>query len=127
MSEKKRLSEETAGICGLFCGTCPHFGEDCLGCLSGKVAPGCDICPHGFRDCAASHDITRCNECTGFESCARLLEFSKKHIVNGICHHAHIFEDLEKMNRIGVQSWVDEQTETHTDPASGKLRLWYDE
>ena len=121
-----KLTPVTAGICGLFCGTCPHFIKDCDGCLSDRVVEDCVNCKRGFRDCAKEHNVTRCNECKEFP-CKRLDDFSKIHIVNGKHHHEHIFEDLNKMNEIGVQAWVDMQTEKNTCPKCGQLEIWYED
>lgn len=117
-------SIETAAICGLFCGTCPAYPKECEGCLSARVAAGCDNCGNGFRDCAAKHGVSRCFECVDFP-CARLENFSKQHIVNGICHHRHVIEDLKSMGEIGVESWVEKQTEAHSCPGCGKLIPWF--
>lgn len=116
---------ETAAICGLFCGTCPSYPKGCGGCLSDNVAPGCDTCGSGFRDCANLHHVIRCHECREFP-CARLKSFSKKHIVNGICHHAHIMDDLTKMQEICVEAWVESQTDAHTCKSCGQLIPWFE-
>ena len=46
----KRIPDETcASICGLFCGACPSFPDECHGCLSDFVREGCKNCEkHGF-------------------------------------------------------------------------------
>lgn len=116
---------ETAAICGLFCGTCPSYPETCEGCLSDRVAPGCDACGEGFRDCASLHEVTRCYECKDFP-CARLETFRQKHIVNGICHHAHIIDDLTSMREIGVGAWVSHQINEHTCKSCGQIIPWYE-
>lgn len=117
--------QETAAICGLFCGTCPSYPNDCQGCLSSKVAAECQLCGNGFRDCAQAHQVTRCYECDEFP-CIRLHNFSQKHIVNGICHHQHVIEDLEKMKTMGVKSWVEEQIQAHTCTSCHRLIPWYE-
>ena len=67
--------EKCASICGLFCGACPSFPDECQGCLSDFVREGCKGCAdHGFLDCAVSHHVTRCYECGEFP-CAKLKEF----------------------------------------------------
>lgn len=114
-----------AAICGLYCGTCPAFGADCDGCLSDRVAPGCDVCLNGFRECAAAHKAARCYECAEFP-CQRLKAFSKRHYVNGIGHHVHVIEDLQTMKDIGVGAWTDRQREEHTCKNCGKSILWYE-
>lgn len=116
----------TAAICGLYCGTCPSYEIECEGCLSDRVAPGCDVCGNGFRACAESHDVIRCYECTEFP-CERLEEFSKRHIVNGICHHEHVIEDLQYMKEHGVETWVTQQKESHTCKNCGEMILWFEE
>lgn len=121
-----KLTEETAGICGLFCGTCPMFPEYCGGCKSDRVHPYCNPCRHGFTDCAREHDVTRCWECSAFP-CDRLQAFSKEHIENGKCHHENIIRDLQTMKEIGVQGWVDMQTKSHVCPNCGNMKIWYED
>lgn len=116
---------ETAAICGLFCGTCPSYPNECEGCLSSKVAADCQSCGNGFRECAARHEITRCCECGEFP-CERLESFSKKHIVNGICHHEHVIESLQSMKEKGVPAWVEEQIKTHTCKNCKNLIPWFE-
>ena len=119
------LSNETAGICGLFCGTCQMFPEHCDGCLSDRVFSYCVQCRHGFRDCAKEHQVTWCWECTAFP-CERLEGFSKEHIVNGICHHEHVIEDLQYMKEHGVEAWVQMQEQTNRCSACGTLMHWFE-
>lgn len=118
------VGNETAAICGLFCGTCPSYPDICGGCLSTRVAPGCDDCGSGFRDCANAHGVTRCYECTAFP-CTRLEKFSHRHIENGVCHHAHVISDLRRMKEAGVDVWVAQQTAARTCPTCGKLIPWF--
>ena len=121
-----KLSNETVGICGLFCGTCQAFPQYCDGCLSDRVAAPCVQCSHGFRDCAKEHQVTWCWECADFP-CERLKQFSKEHIVNGICHHEHIIEDLNFMKTHGVENWVDKQVQAHTCQQCGSLIVWFEQ
>lgn len=118
-------NEHTAAICGLFCGTCPSYPKECEGCLSDRVAPGCDRCGNGFRDCARQHNATRCYECPEFP-CARLEDFSKQHIENGICHHEQVIHNLSAMKKSGVGAWVEAQTRENTCPDCGRLIPWYE-
>ena len=120
-----KYSTDIAGICGLFCGTCPSFPEKCEGCLSNKVAAKCIECRYGFRACAKEKGVTRCYECSDFP-CKRLDDFIPVHVVNGIVHHENVIEDLLLMKKIGVQNWVDKQVETHTCAACGEMILWHE-
>ncbi len=125
-AEKKKIPDEKcAGICGLFCGTCLYFRDDCDGCLSDRVRGSCIECRHGFRTCSKEHGVTRCYECGEFP-CGRLDDFSKIHIENGICHHTNVVPDLRRMGEVGVRAWVEEQTAAHTCRDCGELILWYE-
>lgn len=118
-------NEKTAAICGLFCGTCPCYPEDCHGCLSDKLTPACTVCGNGFRTCAADHKVERCNDCAEFP-CTRLKDFSHRHYENGIGHHEMVIPDLAEMKSIGAAAWVEKQTKDHTCPACGKLIFWHE-
>ncbi|MEG1559672.1 MAG: DUF3795 domain-containing protein [Clostridia bacterium] len=118
-------NNNTAAICGLFCGICPAYPEDCHGCLSDKLTPHCAVCGAGFRACAKQHNVTRCYECPDFP-CARLNDFSKQHYENGIGHHETVISDLQFMKDNGVKSWVDKNTAENTCPKCGKLIYWMD-
>ncbi len=121
----KKVTEHVAGICGLFCGTCPAYPETCEGCLSGKLAEHCAICAAGFRDCARGHQVTRCFECGEFP-CSRLETFSKEHIVNGICHHTHVIDNLRYMKDHGIEAFLESQVKETTCPDCGQFIIWYE-
>ena len=122
---KRTPDRVTAGICGLFCGTCPSYPEECHGCLSDKLRGECVVCVHGFRSCAKQKQVTYCWQCADFP-CERLDDFSRKHIVNGICHHEKVIDELKDMSAIGVDKWVKKQTEQNTCPDCGELMIWYE-
>lgn len=115
--------ENTAGICGLFCGTCPMYPAHCHGCLSDKLAPHCRVCPNGFRECARERGVTWCFECGEFP-CARLEEFLNTHWENGISHHAGVIENLKRMKAMGVAAWVEEEMAKTQCPQCGNLIPW---
>ncbi|MBQ9792762.1 MAG: DUF3795 domain-containing protein [Clostridia bacterium] len=119
-------NEKCASICGLFCGACPPFPNECHGCFSDFVREPCKNCSkHGFLECATKHNVVRCYECNEFP-CNKLKEFSTKPVINGICNHANIISDLQKMKEIGVSQWVNEKTNEHKCPKCGKLKNWYE-
>lgn len=119
-----KMGDETAGICGIFCGTCPHYPDSCEGCLSEKVAADCASCNNGFRDCVEKQGVTRCYECKEFP-CQRLEEFSAKHVVNGIGHHWGVIQDLKEMGQGGVSAWVGKKQAESTCKTCGHTILWY--
>ena len=114
-----------AAICGLFCGTCPSYPDECHGCLSDELRGDCVACSVGFRSCAKEHGVTRCNECAEFP-CKRVEEFSKMHIVNGICHHENVIKDLREISEIGAEAWVAKQTKANTCEKCGELMWWHE-
>ena len=122
----KRVPDEScASICGLFCGACPAFPDQCHGCFSDFVREGCRNCEsHGFADCAARHQVRRCYECAEFP-CQKLREFSTKPVINGICNHAKVIPDSLRMKEIGVPAWIQEKIGEHTCPNCGQLIDWF--
>ena len=136
-----------AAICGIYCGTCPHYlaprehdSEQletlsrekgipiekigCDGCLSDRVSPHCVDCRHGFRQCAEEKEVTWCFECSEFP-CQRLKDFINIHIVNGISHHEHVIEELQYMKEQGVERWVEKQATAGRCPQCGKELYWF--
>ena len=96
----------------------------CDGCLSERVAMECRECKHGFRSCASRHGVTWCFQCAQFP-CDRLRDFSREHVVNGICHHARIIEDLTYLRDNGTQDWADRQEHRSDCPVCGRPWYWF--
>jgi len=136
-----------AGICGIFCGTCPIYvasreGDTeqlakisreynipiaevrCDGCLSGRVIGFCVDCRHGFRQCAREKQVTWCFECPDFP-CQRLKNHTSVHIVNGISHHAGIIDALKYLKKYGIVAWVEKQERAGCCPECGKRLYWF--
>ncbi len=136
-----------AGICGLYCGTCPNYLAEregdtaqiaaiarandmdiskvgCDGCLSERVMPFCVECKNGFRKCAREKKVTWCFECADFP-CERLREFTKIHIVDGQRHHARVIDDLAYMKEHGVDAWLEVQDKAGRCPECGKRLYWF--
>lgn len=135
------------GICGLYCGSCPNYlaprvkdTEElnniasakemqpdevrCDGCLSDFVMPDCVTCRHGFRACAEEHGVTWCFQCAEYP-CQRLDNFSKIHIVNGICHHANIIPDLAYLKERGINAWIEKKEKESCCPECGQKLYWF--
>ena len=123
----KRIPDEAcASICGLFCGACPAFPNECHGCFSDYVREGCKGCAdHGFLECATSHNVLRCYECEDFP-CKKLEEFSSRPIINGICNHANVISDSMRMKEIGIPQWIEEKIKEHKCPKCGNLINWFE-
>jgi len=136
------------GICGLYCGNCPHYlaprlGDNatlealaaarggtaadqvCDGCLSDRLSRECRSCRHGFRDCAQEHEVTWCLECGEFP-CQRLENFRHVHVQNGVSHHAAVIEDLRSICCCGARNWLKRKAVESTCPGCGRRRYWYE-
>jgi hypothetical protein len=139
--------KEMVCICGLYCGTCPHYlsprledraemekmsrqnglpveEQGCDGCLSEHLFEPCRECKHGFRTCAREHNVTWCFECPEFP-CQRLEDFRPIHVVNDISHHERILEELRSMKGEGIDAWLKRKDEESRCPACGKPAYWY--
>ena len=140
-------ARQLAGICGLYCGTCPSYLAQqkndiarlaeqsrlkgipveeviCNGCHSDRVAPRCVNCAAGFRQCATEKNVMWCFQCDEFP-CQRLRDFRDVHVVNGISHHEHVIEDLQYMKEHGVEQWVEEQEKAGRCPQCGEMLYWF--
>ena len=76
-------------------------------------------------DCAASHKVMRCYECSEFP-CGKLKEFSTKPVINGVCNHANVIPDSLRMKEVGVSKWVGEKIVEHRCPQCGKRITWFE-
>ena len=122
---KRIPDEKCVSICGLFCGACPSYPDDCHGCLSDYLRESCKECKNGFRDCAGTHNVTRCCDCPQFP-CGRLDAFSKGPVIDGVNNHANVLADISRQRKIGVTQWLSEKMAQHTCPKCGELITWYE-
>lgn len=116
-----QITKDAVAVCGLFCGTCPSFLQECSGCLSDNCK--CD-CFNGFKNCVSKKKITKCYECKRFP-CKKLKDFSHKHIVNGICHHENVIHDLKLIKEIGEEKWLELKILNNSCPICKNLKVWY--
>ena len=144
--EEKDLSR-VAGICGIYCGTCPKYLAPrendmeelqrmaqesslsveeirCDGCLSDHLHRDCIDCKHGFRRCAEEKKVTWCFQCSDFP-CQRLEAFKDIHAINGIWHHKKVIDHLQFMKQHGVEEWVKNQDREGACSNCGKMLFWY--
>jgi hypothetical protein len=144
----KEDKRNLVGICGIYCGTCPHYvapriqdeaylketsretgnsAEEirCDGCLSERVYRDCIDCRHGFRRCAREKNVTWCFQCADFP-CRRLRDFLDIHVVNGVSHHAGLIEELQTMKDQGIDAWIEKQEEAGRCGECGKRLYWYE-
>lgn len=134
------------GICGIYCGDCPSYLANrtgdikelearaqrtgrtvpevrCDGCLSDNVAPACQACGHGFRQCAREHGVTWCFKCPDFP-CQRSHSFRDIHVENGISHHEHLIDELYYLKDHGPAAWLVKKAGEARCPQCGKSLYW---
>ena len=128
--------------CGLYCGACYHYraaepdgahlltetarrgrplaGYTCRGCRSSilYIHSGCAQC--AIRDCADEHGIRHCGECDTLP-CDRLTAFQN----DGCAHHLPVIEQLEELNRLGIERWLAKQAHQWT-CSCGTPYSWYE-
>ena len=122
---KRKPDLDCAAICGLFCGACPAYPNECHGCRSDYLRESCRLCHHGFRTCIKEKNINLCEECNEFP-CRRSLEFSKGPIIEGTNNHKHVIRDLQIRKEIGTERWLELQMERFLDHETGELKTWYE-
>ena len=103
-------SSELAAPCGLYCGNCSDLlldrachgcGCDCEGCAAGLHHTACAI----YHCCTADRGLASCAECDDLP-CTRLIQFANDPIWRT---HLPVLENLRRIQRIGVEDWLDEQ------------------
>ncbi len=125
MSESDDLKLNLAGPCGFYCGTCRHYLARSKGRLADKKlkhgCKGCRVqnkrCSWIKRDCALvrKRQVTFCFECDEFP-CADLKKLDARHVADdGIS----LIENLRRIERVGAECWLEEQSEKWRCPDCG--------
>ncbi|MCR4405542.1 MAG: DUF3795 domain-containing protein [Anaerolineae bacterium] len=105
-NERKML----AAPCGLYCGSCTELllDDTChgCGCECGECAAG----PHHnvcaiYHCCVIEKGLETCAGCDDFP-CTQLIQFAYDPIWRT---HLPVLENLRRIQRIGVEAWLDEQ------------------
>jgi len=144
-------NEELVGVCGLYCGACgiyratqdengqklEEFAQGlsarsgktftvddvrCDGCLvNGRLDLWCRNCRIRVCDRLQSGKV-RCSDCDEFP-CSRLTDFRD----DGMKHHSEITENLEQLQKTGIEDWAAYEEKRWTCPKCGTALSWYDE
>ena len=141
---------DLVAVCGLYCGACSiyratrdeneqklkdfargltartgkYFSVDdvrCDGCLGkGQLDLWCRNCQ--IRLCKKLQSTrVRCSDCNEFP-CNRLTNFRD----DGMKHHIEITENLEHVQRIGIEAWAKHEEKRWTCPRCKAILSWYD-
>ncbi|MBN2054363.1 DUF3795 domain-containing protein [bacterium] len=128
-----------ASYCGLFCGACVitvaikgnqleqlaeklcMTPEDlfCGGCKSESLAMHCGSCM--IRQCAIERGVAVCGECSEYP-CRLLQAFNDDQNP----HHSAVIRNQERIRRIGLKDWLEEQERRWTCSGCGTPFSWYD-
>ena len=96
-------SEWNIAICGLNCAKCGLFrAEKCGGCRASVEkhwSPSCRM-----RSCSLGRGTKYCFECTSYP-CEDIKSFAS----DGLAHHKTTVENMNRMKKVGIQAWIDEQ------------------
>lgn len=133
------MEYEHAAPCGLFCGACPALMANkqdlvsefamrcglsecdviCHGCRSDTNAVFCKDCQ--FKACIRSMGVDYCFECQEFP-CQKLIDFKN----DPEPHHSLVIQNLVAMRVVGVEGWVEEQTQRWSCPNCKAPFSWYE-
>jgi len=125
-------------VCGLYCGACQCLiateldvlesfaqnsemsAEDlrCQGCKSDVHAVFCKNCT--FKECALSRKIEYCFQC-GDYPCEMLVALQKDECQ----HHSIVIENLSYLQKHGVKTWLDQQTQRWSCSTCNERFSWY--
>jgi predicted RNA-binding Zn-ribbon protein involved in translation (DUF1610 family) len=127
--------------CGLYCGACPVMlaqqngnlealaksnglepeAVRCLGCKSEKVSVFCTSCK--IRPCASGKGFDFCFQCDKLP-CAPFIAFRDS---EEWPYHAAVPKNLERVQQVGVDVWLEEQDTRWRCPKCGTKFAWQDE
>jgi len=132
--------------CGLYCGACPFLtatqkGENnlkqlhekiskknknielrdlkCKGCKSQQHSIYCESCE--IRECAEKRGIEYCYECSQYP-----CDFLKNFRNDDASHHSVIFKNLETIQMMGKNKWLENQKKRWQCDECGEEYTWYD-
>lgn len=104
------VRRELAAPCGLYCGNCSDLlldgachgcGCDCGGCAAGPHRAACAI----HHCCVTEKGLENCGGCEDFP-CTSIIQFAYDPIWRT---HLPVLENLRRIQRVGVETWLDEQ------------------
>jgi hypothetical protein len=117
---------DLVGTCGLYCGACKFYlshkkgiaeqkghKRGCIGCQARKTK--CGMIKKTCSD-LRKNQITYCYECKGTIPCQRLERMENSYVKN---YNLSLIKNLERMKKIGVKKWLEEQVEFYKCPECG--------
>ena len=121
------MSRDFVGPCGLYCGACLDnlVNKEChgCGCDCGNCAGEYHFKHCSISQCAAAKGIATCAECADFP-CTNLIQFAFGPFVR---HHLPVLENLRRIQRIGVEKWLEEQKAYFADEENRRQWVYAEE
>jgi hypothetical protein len=111
----KETEKKLAGVCGIYCGVCPHIGKLCQGCLDPKnrifIMQDCPI-----YNCCKEKELEHCGLCSSYpcEKTMDLLEMEKyvketePDLIYGWTLEM-LIRNAERRKKVGTEKWLEEQ------------------
>lgn len=124
--------------CGLYCGACDTLQANkegrvnelalarkrkldevsCHGCKTTVNAIFCRNC--AIRSCAMNKKVEYCFQCHDYP-CQKLVDFRQ----DRYSHHSVILQNLEMIQRLGVENWLSAQEKRWSCPGCRTAFTWY--
>ena len=105
------MDDKQVAVCGLYCGSCRRniVLDDChgCGCTCGKCTAESHRQACHIYQCAKGRGAMTCADCTEFP-CIHLTHFAFDPIWRT---HLPVLENLRRIQKIGLEAWMDEQRE----------------
>lgn len=126
MKNEKPTAFDLAAPCGLYCGSCRQYLAKSEGLLKQiGLKQGCDGCRIRNKNCAfirkgcsalRKQELDFCFECKEFP-CDDLTKLDEIYQTR---FHTSLIENLKRIEEIGVDKWVKEQTKLFTCHSCGE-------
>ncbi|MFX1310090.1 MAG: DUF3795 domain-containing protein [Promethearchaeota archaeon] len=136
------MTYQLDSYCGLYCGACfvmtaykqnrtdcipDKWGSQihgkelkCYGCKSNIIFENCRKC--GIRNCAQTKSVEFCNQCSDYpcDKFKRIESFN-------LAHHNVAIHSLKTIEKVGVQTWLNQQKKRWLCTNCGSPFSWYEE
>ncbi len=124
-----KINSDLVSFCGIYCGACPSYArsKSCYGCKSEDKSQkrvskfGCKI-----RTCCISKELEFCFSCKNYP-CKNLLKMRNSHLEDDRYEYRHkMLFNLVRINKIGLDLWLEEQKNLWTCPECGGNVVFYE-
>jgi len=122
------MNKDLVSYCGIYCGACPSLYKSCLGCRTEEKRGQKRISKWGCRIRTCCHDdknLGFCFECPDYP-CKQLAKLKNSHLEDERYDYRHqMFYNLVRIEKIGLEDWLEEQSEIWTCSKCGGRVAFY--